>query len=129
MATNILLLPVFTEMTFAVKNTADWRDALAFRTQAEESLDITGITFRAQLRTAVDSPVLAGGDFELSTENGLLVNGGTTGLLSWRVPRSMMIGLEAGTYLMDIEARDETYWLNLFPDAPATVKVTQGVTR
>jgi len=126
---NILRLPVFSSMVVNIKNTADWRDALWFKDpDTGETLDITGISFRAHMRPEVDSPVLAGG-FEMSTTNGLLVNYGRSGFLSWAVPASMMTTVEPREYVMDVEATQGPYTTQLFPADPAVVTVYQGVTR
>ena len=127
---NILQLPPFTSMTFSVPNNSDWLDAIAFRDVSNTlALDLTGISFYAHLRPSVGSPIVY---LDMSTDNGLLVNGGLGGLLSWKVPASMMsripISPTNSPYVMDILAIQAPNRVSLFPTGPAQVTVIQSVT-
>jgi hypothetical protein len=95
-------------------------------------LDLTGISFRQQIRaTASDTGVL----LEMSTDNGLLINGGTTGVLSAYVPASSLGALPETTggsaLVTDIVATAADGGpINLMAlSGPASVTVTAGVTR
>jgi hypothetical protein len=123
----ILRLPPITDLSIEVVNTADWRDAIQFKDEANAIVDITGIHFRAQLRRAAEDPVLIG-NLDMDTNNQLLVNGGTTGILAWNVPYTTMQDIPPGSYVMDIIATFTPYKINLM-SSPATVVVKQGVTR
>lgn len=125
----ILQLPPITAMALTLVNNADFRDAIAFRTpDGTAALDITGIYFRSQIRLNAVDPNLAGG-LDMDTTSGLMFNGGTTGLLSWKVPASRMKDIVPGSYVMDLVASQGPYTVNLMPSGPATVTIVQGITR
>lgn len=65
----------------------------------------------------------------LSTEDGTLVNGGTTGALTFAVPVAQMSRLGAGSYVLDLIAIADGQQINLFLAQPATLTHAQGVTR
>jgi hypothetical protein len=88
-------------------------------------LDITGIRFRAHLRPSIGSPTLWLG---LDTTTGSLINGGTSGLLSFNVPQSTMALVPPQTHVLDILAIADNRVFNVFPNAPCNVVVTQGIT-
>jgi hypothetical protein len=88
-------------------------------------LDITGIFFWMELRTAVGNiqPWL-----NISTVSGLLVNGGTTGVLAWNVPSAYLLNLPITTYYADLIAEGDGVTVNLFQAGPCTVQIVQGIT-
>lgn len=94
-------------------------------------LDLTGIAFRQQIRaSASDETIYA----DLSTDNGLLINGGASGVLAGYVPPSALKGLEPAVEIdlvTDIVATaDDGGPVNLMGlTAPASVVVRRGVTR
>jgi hypothetical protein len=119
--TNILQLPQFSSSSaFAITNNADWRDGIGF------GIDITGITFVANMRAEVTGSEVF---LNMTTDNGLLINGGIVGSLSFLVMASQMALIDPGTYVMDIVATGDGATVNLFPEGPATVTVSEGVTR
>jgi ribosomal 30S subunit maturation factor RimM len=99
-------------------------------------LDLTGISFRCQLRTAIGAVSAL---IDLSTENGLMVNGGTSGLFGFQVPAATLrastllnVVRQAGgqvDFVGDIKAFDTLGSTNLCPAAPFTVQVRQGITQ
>ena len=133
MATNISLLPQLS-VSFVVINNADWRDSIQFyQTGTTTALDLTGISFKAQLRSSISNPVAI---LTASTDNGLLINGGMNGLLSFAVPRDPagslggMSLIPAGSYVLDLIASGDSKIINLFQAiGPATVLVKTGVTK
>ena len=141
MATNISQLGQFSA-SFSVVTNADWRDVLQFvwapgTANAGQPLDITGISFRAQLRaTAADAQVL----LDISTTNSLFVVDGQLGQLAFAVPEFapagaatpyQMAGLPAGiTGVMDIIASGDGQTINLGQyGGPFEVAISTGVTR
>jgi hypothetical protein len=88
-------------------------------------LDLTGITFKAQVRA------MAGGNdvyIVMTTADGSMVNGGADGTLLFNIPASSMQKVDAGQYVMDILAEGDGNTMNLFPQGPATVQVVEGIT-
>ena len=77
MTTRILDLPQQSGST-GFTNNADWRFAWAFAASGA-AIDLSGIAFRMQLRSAADETAIA---LDLSTANGGLVSGGATGVLT-----------------------------------------------
>lgn len=124
MSTAILQLPQFSFATSTV-NTADLLDTIAtFTTSDSLPIDITGIFFEAQVRSeAKDIKVWV----DASSENGLLVNGGPDGTLSWRIPLSVMTKVTPGNYVTDIRANADGHLIAIAQRC--TFTVTQGVTR
>ncbi len=121
---NILLLPQLAG-SFAAANNGDWRDALLFVDANNNPIDLTGIVFHQQIKAAGAPQTIL---LDLSTANGLLVNGGASGTLSWDIPVAQMGLVAAGSYIADLVASDGTDTVNLFAGAPATVTINQGVT-
>jgi hypothetical protein len=119
----------------------DWRDSLQFQwpagsTNAGQPIDLTGISFEAQLRPSpTDSEVL----LDLSTANGLLVNDGALGTLTFAVPRDApttgiayhMSTMPAGTTAyMDFIASGDGQIINLCQvGGPIAVTINRGITR
>jgi hypothetical protein len=122
--TNILLLPQLSGALTAVTN-ADLRVAVEFVQAAGTALDITGIVFRSQWRLATD-PTQIG--LDMSTVNGLLINGGSSGLLSWQVLAAITRLVPPGDYLADMLAIADGAVINLFQVEPLAVTVTRGLT-
>jgi hypothetical protein len=125
--TNILLLPQI-RASFVVVSNGDWRDEIEF-TQAPVSLlplDITGIAFHAQMRSAIRDAVIV---LDMSTTNGKLQNGGANGRLTWAVPADDLKQV-SGDYVMDILAIADGMTINICQKAgPAAITVNKGVTR
>lgn len=124
--TNVLLLPQLSGSVILATN-ADFRLAVQF-VQAgttTTALDITGIAFRQQWRLAASTGDIG---LELSTDNGLLVNGGANGVLSWAVPAGISKTIPPGAYLGDLLAEADGAIVNLFVAAPLTVTVNGGLT-
>jgi hypothetical protein len=123
--TNVLALPQISG-SLSLATNGDLRASLAF-TQANSStpIDLTGIAFRMQVRLVSDATQIA---LDLSTDNGLLVNGGASGLLSWVVPAAMTARIAPGAYVADLLAIADGATINLCQAAPLAVTVTQGVT-
>jgi len=123
--TNVLALPQIAG-SLAIVTNADLREALLF-TQAGSStpLDLTGIAFHMQVRLASDETQIG---LDLSTDNGLLINGGTNGLLSWLVPAAQLAQVAPGAYLADLVAAADGAIVNLCQSGPLTVTVSAGVT-
>lgn len=88
-------------------------------------LDLTGISFRAQVRAQAN-----GNDvyLDISTNSGTMVNGGTDGVLLFKVSALSMSKIDAASYVMDILAFGDGNTINLFPQGPASLLVTQGIT-
>jgi hypothetical protein len=125
LVTNILALPQISG-SLAIATNADLRASLLF-TQAGSSspLDLTGIAFHMQIRLASDATQIA---LDLSTANGLLVNGGTNGVLSWLVPAPATQQIAPGAYVADLLAIADGAVINLCQAAPLAVTVSKGVT-
>lgn len=123
--TNVLALPQIAG-SLTIATNADLRAALTF-TQAGSSapLDLTGIAFHMQVRLASDLTEIA---LDLSTANGLLINGGTNGLLSWLVPAAQLAQIAPGSYVADLIASGDGAVVNLCQGAPMAVTVVEGVT-
>lgn len=110
----------------AIETNADYRASLLFtQVGSTSALDLTGIAFHSQIRPAVGSAEIL---LDLSTDNGLLINGGTSGMLSWLVPESVTKLLPPGAAVADLLAIADGVILNLCQGAPMTVTIAQGVT-
>ena len=123
--TNVLALPQISG-SLTIATNADLRAALQF-TQAGSStpLDLTGISFHMQVRLGSDLTRIA---LDLSTANGLLINGGPNGLLSWLVPAPQLAQIAPGAYVADLIAEGDGAIVNLCQNGPLTVTVVEGVT-
>lgn len=133
MATNILSLPQISA-AFVIANDADWRDTLLIPSPSGTGpLDLTGIVFKSMLRSSNGNILLTA-----QTTDGTMVNGLTTGMLTWAVPRYpsgaspvATSALAAGTAQLDIIANDPVanIWVNMCIVAgPASVTIIQGIT-
>jgi hypothetical protein len=124
---NLDLLPQLSA-SFTIAANADFRRVIEFlQSDGSSPLDISGITFRMMVRVSADNAIAL---LDLSTDNGLLVNGGAAGTLKWAVPRALTSMVPPGPYIADILASDETGVVNLFQDnGPAQVTVNRGITR
>ena len=123
--TNVLALPQLSG-SLAVATDADLRESLLF-TQAGSGapIDLTGIVFRMQVRLASDPTQIA---LDLSTDNGLLINGGTNGILSWLVLQPQVAQIAPDAYVADLLAIADGATINLCQNGPIAVTVTAGVT-
>jgi hypothetical protein len=123
--TNVLALPQISG-SLTIATDADLREGLQF-TQAGSTapLDLTGIAFHMQVRLASDLTQIA---LDLSTANGLLINGGPNGLLSWLVLAAQLAQVAPGAYVADLIAEGDGATINLCQAGPIVVTVTQGVT-
>ena len=80
----------------------------------------------ARLLVVEDDPNIL---VDMSTDNNMLVNSGMTGILSWRVPYSIMRWVKISSGVLDILAIADGHRVNLFQEAgPAEVIVRSGVT-
>jgi hypothetical protein len=126
---NILLLPKFQAGAAAtIVDNADWRDVWTFQnSKTGAPVDLTGISFKAQLRASAADAKVA---LEMSTDNGMLVNGGIAGTLTQAVLAAKTRGLPSPC-VFDMLAIDAAAGIviNLFEAAPATITVLRGVTR
>ncbi len=64
-------------------------------------IDLTGLTFRLQIRTAPEQTRLF---MDVSTAAGTIINGGVSGVLGLSVESAVMSGLPPGAYVFDIVA-------------------------
>jgi hypothetical protein len=79
-----------------------------------------------QVRLASDLSEIA---LDMSIDNGLLINGGESGLLSWLAPNKPFTErLAPGAYVADLIASADGATVNLFQAAPLAVTVVAGVT-
>ncbi|MGO4872740.1 MAG: hypothetical protein ACLPGW_19410 [Roseiarcus sp.] len=122
--TNVLALPQLSG-SLTIATNSDLRAALAFTSAAGGALDLTGISFRMQVRPAAGSEEIA---LDLSTDNGLLINGGTSGVLSWLVPAAQVGQIAPGPYVADLVASGDGAIVNFCQNGPLTVTVVEGVT-
>ncbi|WP_019997235.1 hypothetical protein [Aureimonas ureilytica] len=116
-----------TLVNYLVSTNEDWRDAIALvQGEAEDPVDITDDEFVAQLRLPVEALHVL---LEASTTNGFLqiVPPGTTGLLAWNVPASIMRTLPPGIYPYDMVWTREGNAIDRF--AAGIVTIERGVTR
>lgn len=126
MQTNILLLPQLSGSLTLATN-ADFRLTVQFvEAGTTTALDISGIAFRQQWRLATNSEDIG---LELSTANGLLVNGGGAGTLSWLVPATVAATIPPGAYLGDLLAEADGAIVNLFVAGALSVTVNGGLTQ
>jgi hypothetical protein len=94
-------------------------------TLASSPIDLTGISFHCQVRTSAGSSSVV---LDMSTTNGLLVSGGTNGILSFAVPAATLQAtpaFQAGSYVADVLAQAGSQTVLV---AQLTITVTQGVT-
>lgn len=122
--TNILLLPEMSG-SLSITNNGDWRQAIQFVANGTTTpIDLTGITFRSQVRSMAGSSVVL---LDLSTVDGTLVVDHANGKLSWAVPAAALASL-SGAYVTDIIAVGDGITRNLCP-TPIALTVVVGVTR
>jgi hypothetical protein len=117
-----------TIIDYLVLTNEDWEDSIELDDGAEdpEPLDLTGSSFKSQLRTEEGSLTVV---LECSTDNGRLVIDADplTGKVSFNVSKSMLSLMTPGVYVYD------TVWIK--PDlsqdtvAAGTVTVKRGITR
>lgn len=112
----------------ALVTNADWRFSVQFVETASPStpVDLTGISFEGQVRSSVSSVQKL---LDISTAAGTLVNGGTNGMLTFAVPKSLFCNLPPGSYVFDLVATASDGVVNLYGGSPATLIVSEGVTR
>lgn len=128
---NVMLLPQLGGMTFSITTTGGWYDAIPFFDPATGlPLDLSGITFHAELRRTVSDAqnVL---DLSSATSPATLINGKTSGVLYFSADATLFTNMKPGIYMMDILATDDLSVMvrNLCEQAPIAVTVNQGVTR
>ncbi len=132
--TNILMLPQL-QATFVIANNGDWTDQIQFlqpdpndpNGQTLIPLDLTGITFRGQIRPSALSPVVL---LEIGTDDSTLVNSGQDGKLTWNVFAIKFNGMEGGSGVFDLLAFGDGHTINLFQKAgPASVTINEGITK
>ncbi|MER2604838.1 MAG: hypothetical protein ABTQ29_03330 [Siculibacillus sp.] len=121
--TAIMLLPLISG-SFEASSNGDWRETIRFLTEEGNPLDLSGISFRSDVREEAGS---ANRKLTLSTDNGFLIAGGADGTLSWAVPSLRMEQL-GGTYVTDLVAEADGVVRNLCP-RPLVLTVRRGVTR
>lgn len=119
-------------MSFSIVNNAGWYDFIAFTQPNNPSapLNISGINFHAELRTAVDD---ASNRLDISstgTPPGF-ISDDVNGILYFSVDVSLISKLSPMVYVMDIVAIDIASGINrsLCEGGPCLVTVLQGVTR
>jgi hypothetical protein len=123
--TNVLVLPQLSGSLIVATN-ADLRVAVQFvQAGTTNALDLTGIDFVQEWRLASQPSAIG---LRLTNANGLLVNGGANGTLSWLVPEATAKEIEPGAYVADLLAIADGAVVNLFQNAPLTVTVNGGVT-
>ncbi|MGO8738634.1 hypothetical protein [Rhodoblastus sp.] len=123
--TNVLLLPQLSG-SLVIATNADLRVAVQFvQAGTTTPIDLTGIEFHSQIRLASDVTQIG---LDLSTANGLLVNGGVNGTLSWLIPAAQAKTIAPGAYVADLLALGDGDVVNLFQNAPLGVTVNGGVT-
>lgn len=128
----IAAIPTATTVTLSIAATQS--GALVGVTFQVLPLDLTGISFRQQIRQTAD-PGDTWAIIELSTANGLLISGGTSGTLSGLVLPSALTALPiapvGAPLVTDIVATaSDGGPINLMAqNGPASVVVLQGVTR
>ncbi|MGH7223703.1 MAG: hypothetical protein ACRELF_10780, partial [Gemmataceae bacterium] len=66
---------------------------------------------------------------DVSTTAGTLVNGGANGMLTFAVPLAEYEQVPPGNYVFDIVATASDGVVNLYGGTPATLIVSEGVTR
>lgn len=125
MTTQILNLPPLSG-SLTIVNNADWRQTWPFAGSGGAAIDITGIAFEMQIRSADDDTMIV---LDLSTANGGLVAGGAAGTLQAIAPYAMTSQIPPGAYLADIVATADGARVNCFPAGPASVTVVAGVTQ
>lgn len=125
MTTTVLALPQLSG-SLAIATNGDLRESLLF-TQADKvtPLDLSGITFKMQVRLTSDPTQVA---LDLSTDNGLLINGGANGILTWLVPAVETAQIAPGAYEADLLAIAAGAQINLCQNGSITVTVNEGLT-
>ena len=143
MTTNIANLPTTLQGGFTVTPTSGWYDSYQFQYAAGalsasgqavggQPIDITGIDFRTQVRSAAGQRVL----LDASTFNDLILVDGPLGQISFNVPKDQpatgthwhMGSLQPGIYYCDIVALADGKVMNLCQTGPLTFQVNGGYT-
>lgn len=124
--TNILALPQLSG-SLTIATNGDLRESIQFvLAGTSDPLDLTGISFRCQMRPASASGRAVA--LDLSTENKLLANRGSIGVLAFVVPQEKLRLLAPGAYVADLIAKADGVVINMFSAAPLAVTVNGGVT-
>lgn len=118
-----------TQVDYLIRTNEDWRDSLELTTGEPESavpVDLTGSTFRAEIRSAPDLLTVI---LEASTENDRLVisDPATDGILSWNISTSVMAQLKPGLYVYDIVWTQPNGVVDTF--VAGNITIERGVTR
>jgi hypothetical protein len=128
--TFIGTIPTPTTLTMvdaaSVPVTATVTDAEASLTCQPLPLDLTNITFLAQMRKEAGAATVY---LTAKTGDGTLNNGGVTGILAFNIPQATLAHLFPDTYVIDIVATADGSTINLFPEGPATVTLLQGISQ
>lgn len=126
-----VVLAILSATTFSLGDslgnalTATTTNPGAILTFGAPPLDLTGINFISSVAQAlVSSPRLL---LTAQTQDGTMVMYPKAGILQYNVPVSSMAQLLPGSYVVDILAFDGSYTVNLFPNGPASVTVSAGV--
>jgi hypothetical protein len=108
-----------------VSVTATLDDAEASLTFEPLPLDLTGIEFIANVRSAAGSNE---NYLTLQTADGSFVNGNAVGTLGFNILKATWDNIPVGSYVIDIVAIADGHTINMFPEGPATLVLSQGVT-
>lgn len=123
--TNVLQLPQLSG-SLTVATNADLRVSVQFVVAGTTNpLDLTGIDFIQEWRLASDQTAIG---LRLTVVNGMLVNGGANGTLSWLVLEATAKTIPPGAYVADLLAIADGAVVNLFQNAALVVTVNGGVT-
>jgi hypothetical protein len=123
MPTNILVLPL-ASAPIAIANNEDWLDSVIFVDEDEIAISLVGIEFTFTVRRVVaDTNLLLTG----GTVAGTMLNGGATGILSWRVPvETMLNAIPFGPNVYDVRAHADGFVRRVIA---GSLQFEQGVDR
>ena len=132
--TAILDLPQIPAQAFVIARNCDFTDGFVFEHEDGTTIDITGIDFFAVAGTpSVANPAVLDILLSASTQNGLLVNGGTNGELRFTVLAARTLVLSDGVGIpMDMiavgnDAAGQRRVVGLMKDAPSAVTIVDGL--
>ena len=112
------------EYSFEIEQGASFYKRVAWKDSAGVPVDLTSYTARMQVRQSVASPVVL---FELTTENGRIVLGGSAGTIELRITAedTAAIAWRRGKYDLELVAPDASVTRFLFGQVSVSFEVTR----
>lgn len=112
------------KQNFTIEQGATFKSRLIWKTQTGQVIKLIGWSAKMQIRKTVDDPTVV---LELSTVNGRIALGGTTGTVDLTIADEDSALMTPGTYVFDLLLEDPTGAKTRLIEGRITVAA--GVTR